>query len=133
MPRKIFDKLNDKEQKNECGIKLFTFILCFYHEYDRNNFIDELKTEDLIAKKYINESLLIYQYLFSDIKLNKEKVKELIEISKTYTDLTNSLKYLNTLLELLDIVLSFFEKFKDLYIEEKKKKKGSKNKHWINN
>ena len=123
MPRKILDKLNDKEQKNEYGIKLFTLILCFYHEYDRNNFIDELKTEDLIAKKYINESLLIYQYLFSDIKLNKEKVKELIEISKTYIDLTNSLKYLNTVLELLDIVLSFFEKFKDLYLEEKKKKK----------
>ena len=83
MPRKILDKLNDKEQKNECGIKLFTFILCFYHEYDRNNFIDELKTEDLIAKKYINESLLIYQLFILRYQIKQRKSK------RTYRNIKN--------------------------------------------
>ena len=71
--------------------------------------------------KYINKALLVYNYLFTGAKLAKKKVEELIEISNTYDDLSNSLQYVNLISELLDICLSNFEKFKKLYLVEKKK------------
>ena len=125
-PDKILQGCGDEKEKNQAGIKLFAFILYFYYEYVQNDFLNEVKNENPISKKYINKALLVYNYLFTGAKFEKKKVEELIEISETYDDLSNSLQYIDLLSELLDIVLLNFEKFKKFYLFEKKKKKDPK-------
>ena len=51
----------------------------------------------------------------------QKKVEELIEISNTYEDLSNSLQYVDLLSDLLDICLANIEKFKKLYKVAKEK------------
>ena len=120
-PEKILKVCKNEEEKDQCGMKLFAFVLYFYYEYARNEFLPEAENENAVCKKYINKALLVYNYLFTGAKLAKKKVEELIEISNTYDDLSNSLQYVNLISELLDICLSNFEKFKKLYLVEKKK------------
>ena len=117
---KILENCKDEIEKNECGLKLFAFVLYFYYEYERKMFREEVKNTNPNAKKYINKALITYQNIFQEEKLIKEKIQELIETSETYTELKNSIKYACILTELLDIILSNFEKFKDLYQLEKK-------------
>ena len=123
---KILQICKNEEEKNQSGIKLFAFILYFYYEYIRNEFPLEVENENPVSKKYINKALLVYNYLFTEAKLSKKKVQELIEISNTYEDLSNSLQYVNLLSELLDICLANFAKFKELYLIEKEKNKYPK-------
>ena len=125
-PDKILKDCKDEEEKNQGGMKLFAFTLYFYYEYAKNEFLTEVYNENPTSKKYINKALLVYNHLFLGAKLKKEKVEELIEISNTYEDLSNSLQYVNLLSDLLDICLANFKKFKELYKVEKKKKKDPK-------
>ena len=50
----------------------------------------------------------------------------IIEISKTYNQYSNSLHYLKIFSELLDIILTNFDKLKDFYQVEKKNKNMTK-------
>ena len=119
-PDSILKECKSEEEKNECGMKLFAFVLYFYYEYKRNEFINETNNNKENAKKYINKVLITYQNIFQEEKLTKEKIEELIDASETYTELKNSIQYADILTELLDIILTKFEKFKNLYQLEKK-------------
>ena len=119
-PDAILRECKNEEEKNECGMKLFAFVLYFHYEHKRDEFINETNNNNQNAKKYINKALITYQNIFQEEKLTKEKIQELIEASETYTELKNSIQYASILTELLDLILSNFEKFKDLYQLEKK-------------
>ena len=125
-PEKTLKEIKDEKEKEQIGTKLFAFLLCFYHEYIKDEFETAMQSENEIAIKYINNALLIYSHFFFDKKLSKDKVQELINISKTYDDLSKSIQYIKILSDLLDIITSNFDKFKELYLIEKKTKKNPK-------
>ena len=81
-----------------------------------------MENDDKNSKLYINKALIEYSHRFLKTKLSKERVQELINNSKTYTQLSNSLQYLDVLSELLDLVETNFQKFKELYKDEKENK-----------
>ena len=121
-PEQVLSGCKDENEKELTGKKLFAFILYYYYEYIKNEFPRALENEDKNAKLYINKVLIDYSHIFLKTKLSKERVQELINVSKTYTQLSNSLQYLDVLSELLDLVETNFQKFKELYKEEEKNK-----------
>ena len=125
-PENTLKEIKEENEKEQIGTKLFAFLLSFYHEYIKEEFEIAMESKNEIAIKYINNALLIYSYFFFDEKLSKDKVQELINISKTYDDLSKSIQYVKILSDLLDLVNSNFDKFKELYLIEKKKKKNPK-------
>ena len=124
-PEKVLGHYKDQAEKDKIGEKLFAFILYYYYEYIHDEFLKSLEHEDKETKLYINNVLINYDH-FKKVKLGKEKVQELISISKSYLHLSNSLQYLDLLLDLLNIVDSNFQKFKEIYLIEKKNKKDPK-------
>ena len=121
-PDIILSDFKDKKEKEDNGIRIFSFFLYFYYVYIRNDFPKILENKDETIKYYINNVLLNYSDFFFEQKLSKERVQELIDISQTYIQLTNSLQYIKTISELLDIIESNFQKFKKLYKADKNKK-----------
>ena len=117
-PKNFMTYCKDEIETHRIGIKLFAFILFYYYKYIRKEFPKLLENKDEKSIIYINNVLMSYRYLFMDIKLTKERVLELINISTSFIDLTNSVEYLDTLQDLLDVILFNFEKFKILYIKE---------------
>jgi hypothetical protein len=65
-------------------LNYFGIILYFYHEYIKNEFEETIENKNEKAKYYINNALLNYNSFFQDVKLTKERVQELINISKTF-------------------------------------------------
>ena len=112
---KILSDFKTEKEREFIYIKLFSFILYFYYEYVFNEFPKILENEDEEIKYYINNVLLNYSYLFIKQKLSKERVQELINISKTYNKLSNALQYINSIYELLEMVESNFQIFKQFY------------------
>ena len=126
-PEKILKEIKNEKEKEQSGIKLFGIILYFYHEYIKNEFEETIENKNEKAKYYINNALLNYNSFFQDVKLTKERVQELINISKTFDQFFVSLKYLNIgLNELLNFIDSDFEKFKEIFLVEKKEGKNPK-------
>ena len=121
-PEKVLGDCKDQAEKDKIGEKLFAFILYYYYEYNKNEFPKVLENDDKNSKLYINKALIEYSHRFLKTKLSKERVQELINNSKTYTQLSNSLQYLDVLSELLDLVETNFQKFKELYKDEKENK-----------
>ena len=121
-PEKFLTNFKYEREKEQIGIKLFAFISYFYYEYFPHEFPESLQNDDKNAKFYINNALVNYSFLFLKVKLSKEKVQELIKVSKTYTQLSNALQYLDKLSDILDMVESNFKKFKDFYKNEKEHK-----------
>ena len=70
-------------------------------------------------KLYIYRVLNEFSYLFKNLKLTKEQIQNLINISKNYDQLIDSLKYSNNLLEFMQIISENFDKFFDMYKAEK--------------
>ena len=118
---KIMDICKDEKEKETIGIKVFAFILCYFYEFDHNNFLKNLENGDKEAQNYIDMALVKYRDYFLNLKLKKEKVQKLIDISKTFLQLSNALKYLDALSDLLDLVKTNFKKFEELYLAESKK------------
>ena len=126
-PEKLLKEIKDEKEKEQSGIKLFGIILYFYHEYIKNEFAETIENNNEKTKYYINNALLNYNTFFTDIKLTKERVQELINISKTFDQLSASIKYITCeLIELLNLIDSNFEKFKEFYLIEKNKGKEPK-------
>ena len=125
-PNKVLEGCKDDKDKEQSGIQLYTFVLYYYYEYDKQEFLSYLKKNDKNIRYYINNVLVKYSAIFSEQILEKERVQELIDISKTFVDFANILQYLDLLLELLEIILHNFDKFKNLYKEEKKINKSPK-------
>ena len=123
---KILENCKDEKEKELNGIQLYTFVLYYYYEYNKPLFLEYLKNNDKNIRSYINNVLIKYSNVFLDQKLPKERVQELINISKTFEQFSNSLQYLDLLLELLEIILKNFEIFIKLYQNEKIKNKSPK-------
>ena len=116
-PDKIFCNL--KAKNNEDKFNLILLILYFFYNFRLNKFHDIVnynKNENL--KKYIYQSLLYNNILFSNLKLTKEQINYLIKISHNFEQLTNSLKYCSNILELFDIIIENFDKFNLIYTSE---------------
>ena len=123
-PDQVLSECKDEKEKEQSGIKLFAFILYFYYEYIHDEFPKSLESKDEKSKFYINNALLNYSYLFIRQKLTKERVQELIQISRTYSQFSNALQYLDILIELLDLVELNFQRLKELYKSEKANKQS---------
>ena len=123
-PDKVLEGCKDDKEKS--GIQLYTFVLYYYYEYDKEEFSKYLEKNDKNIRYYINNVFVKYSDIFFKQKLPKERVQELIEISKTYNQYSNSLHYLKIFSELLDIILTNFDKLKDFYQVEKKNKNMTK-------
>ena len=114
-PEQVLDKYNDPKQKDDIGIKLYTLILYYNYIFHRNRMQEVINTNKEIAKKYIYLSLLKFNDLFKELKLTKDQIKSLVDISENYGQLLCILNYSNNLFDLLQIITENEDKFFKYY------------------
>ena len=107
------------EKKDEYGVKLFSIILYYNYSFVPNRMEEVINNKNEKAKLYIYQVLNESSYLFKNLKLKKEQIQNLINISKNYDQLIDSLKYSNNLFEFMQIISENFNKFFDMYKAEK--------------
>ena len=120
-PEIFLNNFKDEKEREINVIKIFSFFLYFYYVYIKDEFPKILENKEETIKCYINNVLLNNCDFFIEQKLSKEKVQELINISQTYIQLTNSLQYIKAISDLLEIIESNFQTFNNLYKDDKNK------------
>ena len=115
-PEKVLDNIENKNNVQECGVKLFTIILLFnfiFHKERMNELLNDEKN-----KAYIFQGLLNFGKLFKNLELNKEHINYLLKIAVNFSQMKNSLKYTKNLNLLLNVIIDNYEKLYQLYKSE---------------
>ena len=111
-PNLILDNIKD-EEKLKYEIILYTIILFFNYLFKNEKFRNLLENKKI--KNYVYKALVNYNYLFERIKLTKEQMQNVIDASSNFNELSKGLTYNNDILELLELIISNFEKINFLY------------------
>ena len=108
-PSQVLDKI-EENKRDEYGKYLVGIILFFNYNFHKKRMKDIINNEKL--KLYIYKALMEYRVLFPNLHLTKEQVTILINESKNYEQMVDSLKYCNGVLELIETILvdSHFKK-----------------------
>ena len=120
--KKFFLKFEEiiKEKEDEYGVKLISIILYYNYIFEPNGMKEIINNENEKTKLYKYRVLNEFSYLFRNLRLTEVQIQNLINISKNYDQLIDSLKYSNNLLEFMQIISKNFNKFYDMYEAEKK-------------
>ena len=114
-PEKILDKIENNDDKFEYGVKLFTIILYFNYNFNKERMNEFISNEN--NKDYKYQGIIKYSNLFTKLNLEKEQIIKLIKFSKDFNQLCNILSYCKNLYEILEIINENFEIFCKLYKE----------------
>ena len=102
------------ERVHECGVKLLGIIIYFNYLYHKERLPEILKNE--YSKEYVYDSLIIYQKLFQNLKLEKDQITLLLEKSSNFREIKSSLSYSNNLFDILMLITNNFTKIYEAYI-----------------
>ena len=124
-PGKLFEKIEEKDKK-EIAKRFYIVILYYYYKFHIEKVKEILENKEI--RSYVYEGLANYHTLFKDINLTKEQKKYLIDESKTYNQLVNSLSYTDDIVEIFHLIKDNFDKFNKLYSGSEKEKENKSNK-----
>ena len=112
-PEELLEKIEEKKRE-EYGKYLVGIILFFTYSFKRERMQEVINKEKL--QIYMDKALLEYKDFFKEINLAKERISNLINISQNLKEIVNSLKYCNSVLDLIESILddSNFDKIWDI-------------------
>ena len=124
-PEKVLNNVNEN-QKDDYGMRLFTVLLFFNYNFNKERIQEFLNNKNENIRNYIYNGLLNPKFLefFNNLKLPKESINNIINWAKDFEQCNTSLKFANNLLDLLQIISENFKKISDLCQLEIKKKKN---------
>jgi hypothetical protein len=121
-PSQVLDKI-EENKRDEYGKYLVGIILFFNYNFHKERMKDIINNEKL--KLYMYKAIIEYSFLIPNLQLTKEQVTILINESKNYEQMVDSLKYCTGVLELIETILvdSHFKKICEFYKSELDAKK----------
>ena len=121
-PSQVLDKI-EENKRDEYGKYLVGIILFFNYNFHKERMKDIINNEKL--KLYMYKAIIEYSVLIPNLQLTKEQVTILINESKNYEQMVDSLKYCTGVLELIETILvdSHFKKICEFYKSELDAKK----------
>ena len=117
-------KIENKGEREEYKIKLYTIILYFNYKFKNDNL--NILNDNKDINKYFYRGLSTFTPLFNETKLKKEQIQEIINASNNFTELKNGLEYCSNVKDLLQIIYDRIDKYNNCYSKAKKDLKKDK-------
>ena len=117
-PGKVLDNFKEQKDKDDYGMKLFSFILYYTIHFKRERMNELINNKNEIVKNYVCKALIANCHFFKALKLTKDDISIILNYITKFEELIKVLKYNNNLYDLLQIVLENENKIYEILEKE---------------